>query len=874
MALREVKKSHPTRRLPRVIKLSPFAALLGACGVLLAPVSGSAHAQSATRMVRVGSAPTVPDGSTPVATAASVSSMQLAVTLKPRNAKALAAYVKAVSNPASLLYHEYLSVAEFRRMFAPRAAKVRQIEAALRARGLRSLSLTANGMAIYVQTNTAVAQSAFAVQLAHVRTSSGADVTYNVQAPAFAANIAGQVIGVIGLDGFDRETASPELRRSGAATKSAAVRGAKKASVDTGGAEPSTSCEAAISQTGSNYTTGSYTADQIASAYSFSGLYQSGDLGQGQTIAIFELEPDLPSDIATYQACYGTNTSVTYVNIDGGAKTTTDGEAGEGEATLDIEQVIGLAPKAKILVYQGPNSNSSNVGSGPYKTLAAIINQNKASVVATSWGECEEGVGLAALSSEYLLAEEAAVQGQTIVAAAGDDGSEDCYGDSSGVLTGLAVDDPASDPLVTGVGGTSISAIGPAPTETAWNSGAAATGGGAGGGGVSNVWLMPAYQRLAASSLNLITSYSSKSSCYGGKSYCREVPDVSADADENHGYVMYYSGAYTDAAAKVGGYNGWQSVGGTSAAAPLWAALVAEANASSACASRRMGLMNGALYRLASKSQSTYFNDVTSGNNDMLDAHSGRYPAHSGYDMATGLGSPIASSLAPALCGVELVMNKPTNHYTFKNAKVRLQVHAKQASSAKVTVTYTASHLPKGLTLNRKTGLITGRPTKLGVSNVTVAASTADEVLRTVSFKWTIERRPVVSSVKLSNLAGGYPRLSFAAAAGTDEPGITALTVSLPATLDLTGSTTAVRVWAGSTLLSTRITVSGRQILISLPARERQVSVAFGTGVLRSSSALTSALKRSGTSTVRIAVVPTDAAGGVVKIAHILQVKK
>jgi subtilase family serine protease len=93
---------------------------------------------------------------------------------------------------------------------------------------------------------------------------------------------------------------------------------------------------------------GSYTADQLASYYGFDPLYSLGDFGQGVSVALVEFEPDLSSDIAAYQACYGTNATVNYIDVDGGAGS----GAGSGEAALDIEDVIGLAPEATIDVQE------------------------------------------------------------------------------------------------------------------------------------------------------------------------------------------------------------------------------------------------------------------------------------------------------------------------------------------------------------------------------------------------------------------------------------------------------------------------------------------------------------------------------------------
>ncbi len=239
---------------------------------------------------------------------------------------------------------------------------------------------------------------------------------------------------MVGLDNLDQ--AQPLLihPRAHAARARAATP-----KVVTGGPQ---ACSTAA---GTASSAGAYTADQLASAYGLSGLYGAGDQGAGQTVALFELEPNRTSDIAAYQSCYATSASVNYVKVDSGA----GNGSGSGEAALDIEDVIGLAPQANILVYQGPNRNANTL----LDTYNAIISQDRANVISTSWGACEaqlqeEQSGRAA--SENTLFEEAATQGQTMFAAAGDDGSEDC----SGSDTDLAVDDPASQPYVTGVGGT------------------------------------------------------------------------------------------------------------------------------------------------------------------------------------------------------------------------------------------------------------------------------------------------------------------------------------------------------------------------------------------------------------------------------------
>ena len=212
----------------------------------------------------------------------------------------------------------------------------------------------------------------------------------------------------------------------------------------------------------------------------------------------------------------------------------------------------------------------------------------------------------------------------------------------------LAVSDPASQPDATAVGGTSLGhgtrTLGPPPTEQAWND-ALYYSEGAGGGGISTTFAMPSYQQALG-----VVSGSSGTPCANAGGDCREVPDVSADADPSSGYIIYDSVNYPPTA---GTDNPWTALGGTSGAAPLWAAVlavVASANGNTA----GYGLLNPALYLLAQQTPGTYLNDVTSGNNDYNATAGGQFPAMAGYDMATGLGTPVASALATGLSSLPL----------------------------------------------------------------------------------------------------------------------------------------------------------------------------------------------------------------------------
>jgi len=310
--------------------------------------------------VRVGAAPRHPARSRVVGLLASTTRIPLTVTLTPRDPTLLASYASAVSTPGSSAYRHYLTVAEFRRRFGPSAAQIDAVDASLVAQGLRPGAVSANGLSIPVSATAGAIGRAFSVSFQRLALADGRTVFTNVQAPQFTSSVAKLVQGVIGLD--DLVLARPlGLAEAPAAGRSAATV--------TGSPQP---CSTAGTDARGDDV---YTAGQFASAYEFSSLYGAGDLGSGQTVALYELEPNKTSDISAYQSCYGTDASVSDVTVDGGAGNAESGY-GSGEAALDIEGVIGLAPQASVLVYQGPN----NGGTGPYDTYSAIVSQDRASV--------------------------------------------------------------------------------------------------------------------------------------------------------------------------------------------------------------------------------------------------------------------------------------------------------------------------------------------------------------------------------------------------------------------------------------------------------------------------------------------------------------
>ena len=618
--------------------------------------------------------------------------VRVTLALAPRNASALAAYATAVTTPGSPLYHHYLTVAQFARRFGARPSAIAKVRAAVEAHGMTAGAATANGLALEV---SGAARPAGVLDpygnLKRLRDPALDRLVQAVIEPSAPTPRASVIV------------------RTGPIFDPIRARRARLASLPlaagTAGPQPCGAARAFAAMTAA------HTADQIASAYGLSGYPAAGDEGLGVTIALYELEPFSASDITAYQTCYGTGASVSTVAVDGGTGT----GPGDGEAAMDIEDLIGLAPQASIKVYEGPPT-----GGGAYDTYSRIVSDDTAQVISTSWGMCEALKGSVPTSAENTLFEEAAVQGQSLVASSGDEGSDDC-GDGR-----QAVNDPASQPWVTAVGATSLDASG----NAVWNDRLGATG-----GGVSRLWGRPTYQNAAAQPQSGVT-------CGSSGTACREVPDISVDGDPASGYVAYYDGS-------------WRSVGGTSVAAPTVAALVALADASPTCGGDRIGFLNPFLYRAATRSYAANFNDVTSGSNG-FGAVAG-FAAGPGYDMASGLGTPTAllgqtlcrdSVARPAAGNRAETVNHPANvvrlarlgsRTSVVGATVHLRIRAHDGRG--LGLSFTASDLPAGLTINHRSGVISGTPMRAGSRTVRVRAADARGGSATVVFRWTIRRR-------------------------------------------------------------------------------------------------------------------------------------
>jgi hypothetical protein len=481
-----------------------------------------------------------------------------------------------------------------------------------------------------------------------------------------------------------------------------------------------------------------YLANQIAQAYDLTPFYQEGDEGQGQTIAVLELEPNRAADIDAYQGCYGTHTTVNYIPVDGGINgdgTADTTDPGSGEAALDIEQIIGLAPRATIDVYQAPNT----VG-GIINDYQAMVDNPAITVITTSWGACEAGNPLPELESAIFAS--AARNGISSFAAAGDSGSTDC-----GTST-PAVDDPASQPGVTGVGGTTMPNLAAVGQQFAWNG--SNMGAGVTGGGFSSLWTEPVWQQAAAAPAQRSAAATGLLTCpaAAGGGYCRGVPDVSADADPYTGYIIYLTQNVTDPSTGTTSpeltATPW---GGTSAAAPLWAAVTALINASRACNGHNLGPLNPLLYQAAVKGMPG-LTQITAGNNDdVADNPTAYFTAGRGYSPVVGLGTPVGAPLAQSLCAQAdtLTLNAPASEANAYGQPV--DVTAISANDAQDhALSYSASGLPAGLSLDPSTGAITGTPTANANTPVRLTVTAADnDATQTTIIPWTVTGSPTTT---------------------------------------------------------------------------------------------------------------------------------
>jgi len=358
----------------------------------------------------------------------------------------------------------------------------------------------------------------------------------------------------------------------------------------------------------------SYPPNQVADIYGF----PAGTTGTGQTVAVIELGGGFTaSDLDAYFASLGIATpSITAASVDGATNNPGDTGRASLEVNLDIDVIGAAAPGAAQVVYFAPNNGDQ----GFVDAISDAAQATPAPVaISISWGQSEDRWTAQGRSAMNQAMSDAAALGITVCVSAGDNGSSDGVNDGQ-----VHVDFPASSPYALACGGTKLiadPATGQVSSEVVWNE--LASNEGAGGGGVSDQFALPSWQ--ASAGVPARASGPAGSPDPGG----RGVPDVAGNADPVTGYQIYQGGKA-------------QVMGGTSAVAPLWSALIARL---AEATGQRFGLLQPLVYAGVSPGADVPgLRDITSGNN-------GAYSASPGWDACTGLGVPDGAALLSRLQG-------------------------------------------------------------------------------------------------------------------------------------------------------------------------------------------------------------------------------
>ena len=545
---------------------SPGLACLGAAALLAAPSAGWAQGTALPNSLpRVAHAAVV-GGVDPGET------VPVMLTLPLRDPAGLDALIQRQNTPGSPDFQRFLTPAEFADRFGPTQADYDAAALWAQSQGLTVTATHRNRLLLEVSGPAQAAQAAFGVRLQRVQLPASGGRAARIarvpnSAPTVPAALAGRISGVVGLDTV--AVRRPHLRRANLT-----------ASAGTGAG-------------------GGLSVSDIRTAYGFNSF---GGTGAGQTIAIFQLATFAQSDITAFQDASGLpHVPVNVVTVGTGIKPSDNTSTNQAESTLDTEMALALTPNlSSVQVYECPNTDA-----GVLAGYSRIANDNTAAQVSTSWGLPETSLTSATLNSEYAIFKQMAAQGQAVLSASGDNGAyDDPYQPNQ-----LKVDDPASQPYVTGVGGTTLTTQSPGGSyvsETTWYNASDS----AAGGGVSALWGVPDYQQAVTGIPN-----------------GRTVPDVSLNSDPYSGYSIYFQGS-------------WYVYGGTSAAAPLWASLTALINSRrTALGLGRVGFLNTPVYQIARSNQAANFHDIADGSSN------GYYTAAAGYDPATGWGTPTVTLL-------------------------------------------------------------------------------------------------------------------------------------------------------------------------------------------------------------------------------------
>jgi hypothetical protein len=567
---------------------------------------------------------------------------------------ALDALVAAQQNPASPLYHQWINPDQYAAQFGVADADIAAAESWLEQQGFSIDSVARSRNRIFFSGTAAQVASAFGAPLHYYLTPATA---YEPAKTHFAPStdltlpsaLASSVLAIGNLSDFHL---LPHILRTPQAAQPRFTSSVK----------------------GNHY----LTPGDLATIYDITPAYNSGFTGSNQSIAVIGQSAVNLSDVSNFQTAVnipGKTPIIVLVPDSGTSEVYADGD--EAESDLDLEYSSTIAKGAQVyFVYTG---NSNNFGA--FNSIEYAVDERIAPIISSSYGDCEPNLGQSGYDENNSYLEQAASQGQTVVSAAGDSGSTDCYGEYKTTQTAeneqLAVDFPASSQYVTGVGGTEFPAADVASTnsqyfaaqsttdiissaksyipEMVWNDDLAATAGScpgtncspisSGGGGVSIFTAQPTWQSGTIGGVAISTS--------GGK---RMVPDIAMTASPFTAPLAFCTSDKTfwqtgQTSSCTDGLRDSSSTGvltvggGTSFEAPTFSALVAIINQAKNATGQ--GVVNSTLYSLAATpAYATAFHDITSGGNQCLSgatycASPGTtdYAAVTGYDEASGLGS-------------------------------------------------------------------------------------------------------------------------------------------------------------------------------------------------------------------------------------------